>query len=274
MLKQSQSELETLQSQFISALQHPSAMGSCASGLAIKGNSRMSATDCLAIYQRSYYSRLLVCMREQFPALCHCLGEALFDDFSKEYLAACKPSSYTLYKLGQRFPKFLFDTRPNQNVEDQSQETWIRFMLELAEFECRAFSLFDAHGEEEHAMASLDTQDDDLALQACFTLGAYQFDVASYYHGVRNHDAPDLPPVEPTKIALVRKDYLTHTLFLSEPHYYFLLAMTQGSTVNDALRQVAEHFSLPFDQVVSSWQDPNGIRARWINSGVFLNSRR
>jgi hypothetical protein len=49
--------------------------------------------DALGIYQRSYYQRLLNCMREQFPAPCHALGEQLFTDFAREYLREHPPES-------------------------------------------------------------------------------------------------------------------------------------------------------------------------------------
>lgn len=262
--------LSNVQASFLSALQQPYDANTSFLNLAIKGNSRMSQMDCLAIYQRSYYSRLLACMREQFPALCHCLGGDLFDDFCKEYLKACKPSSYTLYELGKRFPSYLLDSRPQDNSDGTTAEVWVDFMTDLAQFECAVFSLFDAHGDEGKPSATLCTSDDALALQKCFSLGDYQFDVATYYHGVRNSEDPKLPPLARSKVALVRKEYLTHTLFLSAPHYHFLELMAEGVRVEEALLGVAENFNLPFEQVLLSWQDPEGVRTHWINSGVFI----
>ena len=52
-------------------------------------------------------------MREQFPALCHALGAALFDDFVADYIRDHPPESHTLYDLGRRFPAFLEDNRPD-----------------------------------------------------------------------------------------------------------------------------------------------------------------
>ena len=47
---------------------------------------RLTGADGLAIYQRGYFLRIASCMREQFPALCHALGEELFDDFVADYI--------------------------------------------------------------------------------------------------------------------------------------------------------------------------------------------
>ncbi|MFP3656554.1 DNA-binding domain-containing protein, partial [Burkholderia sp. SIMBA_052] len=66
---------------------------------------KLSASACLAIYQRSYILRLRKCLEEQFPASYHALGAALFADFADEYLRACPSDSYTLHELGRRFPE-------------------------------------------------------------------------------------------------------------------------------------------------------------------------
>jgi len=263
------SSLENQQQEFLAALQSPHATA-WQQSFKIKDNSRMKAQECLAIYQRSYISRLLTCMREQFPALCYCLGQPLFDDFCKEYLANYKPSSYTLYELGRNFPKYLSDTQPESIDEQGRQEAWVLFMIELANFEYKLFTLFDAKGDEANIFATETAKDDQLRLQKCLELGSFKFDVASYYHAVRNDESPDLPAIADIKLALVRKDYLTHTILLSEPHYQFLTVMQKGGSVNDALKMVSEMFNLPLEQVTQSWQNPEGIRNRWIKSGFFL----
>jgi len=64
----------------------------------------LSGAAGLAIYQRGYFLRIASCMREQFPALCHALGEPLFNDFVVEYIRERPPEGHTLYDLGRRFP--------------------------------------------------------------------------------------------------------------------------------------------------------------------------
>lgn len=266
--------LGNLQKEFLTALQHPYRAVKFSSDFTINPNSRLSGTECLAIYQRSYYARLLNCMREQFPALCHCLGNSIFDEFATAYLTRCAPTRYTLYELGRQFPGFLYDTRPNQELDDSAQEVWVNFMLDLAYFEFQVFTLFDAEGDEASLFAAADTPDDALLLQKCLTLNTFRFDVAVYYHGVRNKQNPPLPPLQQTKIALVRKNFLTHTLYLTDLQYAFLLAIKSGKTVADALAEVADRSSLPLEQVSSSWLHPEGTRQRWIKNGLFLDKRK
>lgn len=239
----------------------------------INDNARQTAQQRLAIYQRSYYARLLNCLAEQFPALCHALGKPLFYDFGKLYLHACPSDSYTLYDLGRRFPAYLQSTRPDLAVEGAEPETWIDFMCDLASFESQVFSLFDASGAENQQLATLETPNHALQLQPCFALGEYQFDVASYYHQVRQQQQPKLPDIAHTCIAFVRKDYLTHTLPISPAQYQFLQLLQQGMDVESALARTAQVLNIGMTQLEDTWNRTQGTRERWVGVGMFVDGR-
>ena len=111
--------LDALQSWMQSALIFPRQTSGEETGQIVESSSRLTGAERLAIYQRSYYVRILKCMEEQFSALCHALGKELFTDFAREYLRARPPESYTLHDLGRRFPAYLEETRPDrEEVED------------------------------------------------------------------------------------------------------------------------------------------------------------
>lgn len=239
---------------------------------ALVESQNLTAEQHIGIYQRSYYSRLLLCMREQFPALCYALGEELFNDFAREYLVDCPSDTYTLYELGRRFPEYLSTTRPDKDSPPAQQELWINFMVDLAHFERQLFVLFDAPGVEQTGYASEDFSDEDISLQPCLVLASYQFAVADYYHAVRRGEKPALPPMRPTHFALLRRDYLTRTLELSQAHAIFLRAMNKGCDVKHALHQVADKLGVSFGQVYESWSDKGGIRSRWFSAGMFVVS--
>ncbi|HEV3444397.1 MAG TPA: DNA-binding domain-containing protein [Gemmataceae bacterium] len=74
----------------------------------------LTALERLAIYGYAYYARLLECLGDEFPVLKHALGEELFDAFAAEYLEQYPSRSYTLFHLGLNFPRFLAETRPDQ----------------------------------------------------------------------------------------------------------------------------------------------------------------
>ncbi|MXO81762.1 DUF2063 domain-containing protein [Altererythrobacter aestiaquae] len=227
-----------------------------------------SAAERLGIYQRSYYDRLLTCMREQYPALCHALGPDLFNDFTLDYLRVKPPDSYTLYDLGRRFADHLAACRPDRDAEDRDKENWIDFMIDLAQFERQIFVMFDAPGHEGKPFASTETPDDRLKLQRCFAICDYGFPVARYYHDVKAEGDPAFPPAEIGHYALVRKDFLTRTLVLTEPQYRFLELMLAGESAPDALCQSASDYALDLDAAQASW---DGLKQSWLNLGFFVD---
>lgn len=262
--------LDGLQAWMQSALIFPKQTSREEAERIVESSPRLTGTQRLAIYQRSYYLRILKCMAEQFPALCHALGEDLFTDFARQYLQACPSESYTLYDLGRRFPAYLEETRPDRREPEDKREKWAGFMVDLARFERQIFLMFDAPGHEGKPFANENTPDCRLGLQPCFALGAYQFPVAWYYHEVRKGKAPPFPPQEKSWVALVRKDYLTHTVPLAAAQYSFLAALERGKNVEVALELVARETGRSIEEVSASWTEPNGIRKRWIEAGFFI----
>ncbi len=234
----------------------------------LASSARLSGAAGLAIYQRGYFLRIASCMREQFPALCHALGAPLFNDFVADYIRQHPPQSHTLYDLGRRFAAFLEDNRPDRDLPQR--ESWIDFMTELARFERQVFVMFDAPGHEGRAFADATTPDSQLRLQPCFALGAYRFPAPAYYHAVRLNRPPPLPAVQENFVALVRTDYVTRTIALSQPQYLFLQAMADGGSVEDGIDVVARLLKTSHDVVRQSWQATDGSRQRWIDGHFFI----
>ncbi|WP_307346514.1 DNA-binding domain-containing protein [Caulobacter ginsengisoli] len=215
----------------------------------LASSAQLTGADGLAIYQRGYFLRITACMREQFPALCHALGEPLFNDFVAGYIQDHPPESHTLYDLGRRFPAFLEESRPDRDDPPEARETWIDFMIDLASFERAVFSLFDAPGWEGRPFADAATPPDRLRLQPAFALGAYRYPVAAYYHAVRQKQPAPLPPAQPCFVALVRTDYVTRTIPITEAEHRLLTAIAGGAT--------------------ATLRDP--IQQRWLDWGFFID---
>lgn len=235
-------------------------------GQVVLASPTLSAAGCLGVYQRSYFLRLLQCLEEQFPALCHALGRELFAAFAREYLEHAPSASYTLHDLGRRFPAWLEQTRPDR---PEAREGWIDFMVDLALFEREVFILFDAPGNEGRPFAAEDTPDHRLRLQSCFKTHAARFPVAWYYHEVRKERRPALPAPEVTFTALVRKDFIVHTLPLSESQHHFLTRMERGMSAREALEDVAASSGRPMAELSILW---TGLRSRWLPAGFFVDS--
>ncbi len=226
---------------------------------------RLSGAGGLAVYQRGYFLRIASCMREQFPALCHALGQPLFDDFVADYIRDQPPDSHTLYDLGRRFPGYLEETRPDRDAP----EAWVDFMIDLARFERLVFTMFDAPGHEGKPFADPATPDERLRLQPAFALDAYRFAVPAYYHAVRRGELAELPPAQSCFAALVRTDYLTRTIAIEAAEYRFLQAMAEGS-VEDGIAAAAAYLGVCPEEVRRSWHSETGSRRRWIELGFFI----
>ena len=260
--------LSDLQKWMHTALLHPGATRDQDTADRVVPNPRLSANDALAIYQRSYSLRIASCMREQFPALCHALGEELFNDFVADYVRDAPPESYTLYDLGRRFADFLEANRPDRNAK--TREGWIDFIVDMARFERSVFTTFDCPGAEDLTLATQDTPDRHLTAQPSLSVAQYRFPVAWYYHQVREKVSPQPPHPQTSYVAVVRKEYQTTTAVISRPHYEFLKAICARCSVEHALALTAQNMGSPAAQVITAWQAPNGIRADWIRAGFFV----
>lgn len=231
-------------------------------------SANLQAEQCLAIYQRGYILRLSKCLAEQFPALCHALGEKLFEQFARQFLVSYPSVSYTLYDLGRRFSAYLEEVRPDKNLPQSQKEDWIDFMVDLSRYEWLHFSLFDAQGHEGKPWPELDSTDQQLVLQPCFELGTYRYPVAWYYHEFKNNPELEFPPCETSYVAILRKDFKVSTFPINKIHYLFLQHLKSSLDIKQSLAHVAEMTGTPLEQVFASWQKE--VREPWINAGFFI----
>lgn len=96
------------------------------------------------MFTHGYWARLLDCLREDYPTSRSALGEEAFDAFAVGYLQTYPSESYTLGKLGARFPQYLEETSPQGDGSD----AWLIPLIELAEMERAVSDIFDAPGGE------------------------------------------------------------------------------------------------------------------------------
>lgn len=82
------------------------------------------ADERLAIYQRAYRTRILDTLHGMFPRLRRAVGERLFDDFALSFLEAEPPRGWTLDRLAETFPRWLAETKPD--------EEWANRIADLA----------------------------------------------------------------------------------------------------------------------------------------------
>lgn len=76
-------------------------------GEIIKPNDRLTSSERLEIYAKSYWYRLLDSLYDDFPGLRAIVGVRAFDKLSRAYLAEMPSESFTLRNLGSRLIEWL-----------------------------------------------------------------------------------------------------------------------------------------------------------------------
>ena len=259
----SPSDLYALQHWMQDALVYPLENSSDRTAEFIEPAREMSADERLAIYQRSYYARLLECMRTQFKALNHTLGEELFTEFAQMYLREYPSKSPSLAHLGERFPEYLEENRPDED----EKELWIDFMIAMARFEVDLYRVFDQEGSEGEQMANAETEDHALRVQKCFALKSYPFDVNSYYQAIAEGKEPDSIIENRIHIVFVRSNYQVYVIPISEVQYVMLELLYEEVPVEMALEEIAIRFNYIPEFVSECWAD---WKKHWTQKGFFV----
>ena len=109
---------------------------------------RRTSIERLEVYANAYYARLLECLRDEFPALFHALGEEVFDGLAFGYLQFYPSRSYTLSDLSRQFAEYLEETRPRDDDDANGSPSWPDFMIDLARLERCYSEVFDGPGAE------------------------------------------------------------------------------------------------------------------------------
>jgi hypothetical protein len=106
----------------------------------IKANAHLTAVERLEIYSRSYWSRVLESLADDFPGLRAVLGPHAFDRLSRAYLTDCPSRSFTLRDLGARLEEWL---RMNRRYAGRTPS----LALDMARLEWAHIEAFDGAAE-------------------------------------------------------------------------------------------------------------------------------
>lgn len=201
----------------------------------VRGSTRLSASRRLELYSRDYHRRLLDCMRESHPALCHLLGEELFDAFALDYIRKQPPSSWTLARLGEGFAEHLQATRPEQAA-------WETLIVELAHLERAFVETYDGPGaegrrllrpEEMPAQPSPQWLDAKLQPVPCLRLMRSHFPIGAYLQSVRAGEQPPPPRAQKSCLVLSRSNWVVRISELDAEPYAALERIAQGQTLSE-----------------------------------------
>jgi hypothetical protein len=239
---------------------------------------RRTSVERLEVYANAYYARLLECLRDEFPALLHAVGEEVFDGLAFGYLQSYPSQSYTLSELSRQFAQYLEETRPRDDDDANVSPSWPDFMIDLVQLERCYSEVFDGPGAER--LALLRAEDlRDLAPDAwvdarlicvpCLRLLSLRFPVHEYATAVREKQDPDLPEPEPTWLAVSRINYVVRRWTLTRVQFELLAALVAGQTVGSAIEgaaKLAVESGESVDRLAESLRD---WFAEWSSAGFF-----
>ena len=213
----------------------------------------LGSLERLGVYANAYFARLVECLAAEFPALEHALGDETFTSFAASYLAEYPSDSYTLAKVGSRFPEFLRESRPT----DVPRPGWPDFLIDLATLERTYAEVFDAPGPEGLQLltpASLDgippERAGNVVLHAVPSLRLLELDfpVHEYVTAVRHSENPDTPPPEPTWLVVTRRDFIVRRGTVSRSEFVLLREILTGHTLNEAIAAAIETTAASVDE--------------------------
>ncbi len=240
----------------------------------------LASSERLEIYVDAYYERLLECLREEFGATRHAVGEELFDALAFGYLQHYPSRSYTLYALGGQFPRYLDESRLHaQAVPLDAPATWAEFVVELATFERVQREVYDAPGTEGMAMPGGEPLSQippeelgklRLAVAPCLRLCSPAHPVHDYWLAWKHERQPRVPEPRPTYLAINRRDYTLVRHELTCVQYTLVESLAGGSTLADAIAAASETEGggSRLEEELGNWF------ATWMREGFFVDIQR
>jgi len=231
----------------------------------------LSAAERLAIYANAYHTRLLECLGEVYPFLKRALGDEAFDGFAFGFLQDYPSRSYTLNELGRDFPRYLQETRPDDDVDSEPSDNgssaeeakdWPDLLIDLARLEWAIYEVFDGPGVEGQSLLTTDDilgvgperwADARLELVPCLQLLATRLPVNDYFTRLRQAPAGEFVPVPSaceSFLALTRRDFVVRRYNLSRTQFELLSGIQQGQPVGFAIEHAARVSGVGVEQLV------------------------
>lgn len=267
--------LDDLQRWFHTAVTHPGELRQIAPDLesVVTESSQQSSEARLEVYARSYWARLLECLREEHPTVRAAVGDEAFDQLAVGYLQERPSTSYTLAELGASFAEYLSAHSPNDDFS--------RAIVELATLERNINEVFDLPGGETlgflapaelAAVPSASRGDLQLAPLPTFRLLTFEYDVNDWFTRLRAaDDAAELPPKQPSFVALSRREFIVRRHALSAVQAELLTALAGRAALGDALATTIERRPTAMPELTTSLESWFAV---WAAAGFFQSLSR
>ncbi len=196
----------------------------------VHSTDQLQAADRMAIYRNAYFLRLVGVFEAEYSVLRDVLGTSLFNDFVLLFLQEYPPESYTLHDLSARFVDFLLESQP----EDQREELWPKFLIELATLERLFQEVYLSEGVENinldasvHFNGMSQKEEWIWFAQSGFAYFLYcRFPVHQYLQAHRKGIEMEIPTPKDSYLILYRKNYKVFIQELSSDDWNELRALT------------------------------------------------
>ncbi len=232
-------------------------------GRVILPSKTLSSVERVGVYQGMYLLRMVEALGNDFPAAAHFLGSDAFTELVTAYVAAHPSRSYTLNRLGDRFPEFIRKCE----VPGVRRKA---FVSDLARLEALVTEVFDAPESPAWPAEQIARIPEDawegavLRPIEALRLGAFAHPVNAYLQSVKdeNHEHPSTGR-KATRVVVYRKSYEVWRLDLEKPAYEFLSALVRGRPFGKAVAQAARSLrGSPGEQLFGWMRD-------WVAEGMF-----
>lgn len=196
----------------------------------VTGNDRLTPAEQVDIYRRQFWLRHEACLLEDFPALHAIIGDARWEDFVRGYLRAHPPTARNLRDLGQSALVFFDAWAPSAGLDAERRA----LARDAVIYELAFVDVFDGKDPPPFPTSKLAALRPEQIASARLVLSplvrrmALSGPIHTFRKAVRGGESPSLPPLEPTFIALFRRDLVVHFEALSEPAFRLLAALDQG----------------------------------------------
>jgi Putative DNA-binding domain len=193
----------------------------------------LEPADRVGIYQAMYLLRMEEALESDYAALKHLIGGRAFRELVRDYVAVHPSVSYTLNRLGDRFPDFVGKWKGTKRPEVSH---------DLARLELAIAEVFDAPEVEPLSEAEIAAVPPEKWERArlepieAFRLLAFRYPVNAYLQTVRDedHDHPELKRKD-TYVAVYRRDYSVWRNDLSQPAHDLLTDLVAGKPLGKAV---------------------------------------
>lgn len=214
------------------------------SAVHVAGNARVSPAEQVDIYRRQFWLRHVDCLREDYPALLHLLGDDGFQALCEGYLQAFPPKTPSLRDLGADFPAFAasYTGFPSDRQS---------LAVDLARYENAFVDVFDGAELAPLDLGKIQGVSDDFWSRARLVVHPHLALVQAHHkvhllrYLAKHGEPPELTEFlerreEPYFIALFRLDDVVRYEVLPREAFLLLVELRAGYPLTEALARVLE----------------------------------